>query len=108
MNAITVVMDSYERKGRLYPALILVAPIVTTGAAIFSVKMSALESVAAVDVACGGAFLLSQLARDAGKKSEEGLFKEWGGSPSVAVFRHRDQTLDPITKARYHTRLATL
>jgi hypothetical protein len=108
MTPLTFFMDTYERKARLYPALILIAPVVTTGAAVLRVKMSVLESLAAVVVAYGGAFLLSQLARDAGKKREEGLFKKWGGVPSVAIFRHRDRTLDAITKARYHARLAAL
>jgi len=108
MNPANLFMDTYERKARLYPALLLVAPVVTTAAAALGAKMSALESLAAVVVAGGGAFLLSQLARDAGKKREDGLFKKWGGLPSVTIFRHRDRRLDAITKARYHARLATL
>src|SRR2546426_1429790 len=108
MNPISVVMDTYERKARLYPALLLIAPVVATGAAVLAVRMSILQSIAAVVVACGGAFLLSQLARDAGKRGEKRLFEKWGGLPSVRIFRHRDTQLDSITKARYHARLATL
>lgn len=101
-------MDSYERKARLYPALLLVAPVFTTAVIVLGVEMSVLKSIAAVVVAFGGTFLLSQLARDAGKNREEGLFERWGGLPSATIFRHRDRRLDSITKARYHAKLAGL
>jgi hypothetical protein len=56
----------------------------------------------------GGAFFLTQLARDAGKRHEVSLFEKWGGLPSITIFRHRDVRLDAITKARYHKKLAGL
>jgi hypothetical protein len=43
-----------------------------------------------------------------GKKGERKLYEEWGGMPSVAIFRHLDKRLDGITKARYHKKLPTL
>lgn len=108
MNALNLITDGYERKARLYPALLLVAPIVITIVGIASTKLSTLESSAAALAGCGGAFLLTQLARDAGKKREKQFFEEWGGLPSVAIFRHRDTRIDAITKGRYHKQLATL
>jgi hypothetical protein len=108
MNPITVITDSYERKARLYPALLLVAPVVIAIVGAGSTKLSALESIGAVVAGCGGAFLLTQLGRDAGKKCEKPLFESWGGLPSVAVFRHRDARIDAITKARYHKQMAAL
>jgi hypothetical protein len=51
---------------------------------------------------------LMHLARDQGKKGEPKLFEEWGGMPSVAIFRHRDMRIDPISKARYHKKLEGL
>src|SRR5258708_10800954 len=83
-------------------------PLVYAAFGLISVKPSLLQSLGAVFAGCGGAFLLSQLARDAGRKSEKALFAKWGGIPSVAIFRHRDTRLDSITKARYHKKLATL
>jgi hypothetical protein len=101
-------IDSYERKARLYPALLLVIPVVVTGLGVLAAKLSSLESIGAAIAGCGGAFLLSQLARDAGKKREKALFARWGGLPSVAIFRHRDLRLDSITKSRYHKKLSAL
>lgn len=108
MNPISLITDSYDRKARVYPSLLLVAPAVGTLVAFLSSQLSALQSLGVAIVGCGGTFLLSQLARDAGKKGEPKLFEQWGGMPSVAIFRHRDGRLDPITKARYQKRLATL
>lgn len=73
-----------------------------------SAKFGGLQSLAAGVVGFGGAFLLTQLARDAGKKHEASLFARWGGMPSIAIFRHRDTRLDSITKGRYHTKLTGL
>jgi hypothetical protein len=108
VNLLRLVSDVYEQKARLYPALVLVTPIIVTIIAIASVKLSAAQSLAVLVVGCGGTFLLAQLARDAGKKGEQGLFASWGGMPSVAIMRHRDTRIDPITKARYHKKLSAL
>lgn len=108
MTPINIITDGYERKARLYPALLLIAPVVGTAVAMLTAKFTGLQSLAAGVVGCGGAFLLTQLARDAGKRHETSLFAQWGGLPSVAIFRHRDTRLDAITKARYHKKLAGL
>jgi len=108
MNPLNLVTDGYERKARLYPALMVLLPIVVAVVAILPSNVSAFQSLVGLVAGCGGVFLLSQLARDAGKNGERMLFERWGGLPSVAIFRHRDPRLDAITKARYHKKLATL
>ena len=105
----SIVTNKYERKARLYPALLLISPLVAVGAAfISSSQLTGFESVLVTVISCGGAFLLTQLARDTGKKKEKRLFALWGGMPSIAIFRHRDEQLDPITKKRYHEQLSIL
>jgi hypothetical protein len=108
MSVISLITDSYERKARLYPALVLTVPVAVTAIAMFSGSLTAARSLGAIFVALGGVFLLSQLARDAGKRGEKVLFARWNGMPSVAIFRHQDRRLDPITKLRYHKKLSTL
>jgi len=108
MTPINIITDGYERKARLYPALWLISPVIGTGVALLTAKFNMLQSLAAGVVSCGGAFLLTQLARDAGKKHETALFAKWGGLPSIAIFRHSDPRLDSITKARYHKKMAGL
>lgn len=108
MNTFSQIIDGYERKARLYPALLLLAPAAVLTFAIMLPTLSLVKSIAALIIACGGTLFLSQLARDEGKKGEPKLFEEWGGMPSVAIFRHRDTRIDPITKERYHKKLAGL
>ena len=108
MSALSQILDGYERKARLYPALVLLAPVATLAVAVMLPTLSTVKAIVALIIACGGALFLSQLARDKGKKSESKLFEEWGGMPSVTIFRHRDTRIDPITKERYHKKLAAL
>jgi hypothetical protein len=108
MSPLNLITDAYDRQARLYPALLLVAPVVVTIVALFADKLSALQTLGAALLGFGGAFLLTELARDSGKKGEKALFAEWGGVPSVTIFRHRDIRLDAITKARYHNMLNAL
>lgn len=105
INLETLIMDEYERKARLYPALLLIAPIVGTVFVLLSIEMAI---GATILISSGGAYLLTQLARDKGKEKEPKLFKEWGGMPSIVVFRHIDNQLDKITKAKYHEQLTHL
>jgi ABC-type multidrug transport system fused ATPase/permease subunit len=108
VKALEQLTDSYDRKARLYPALLLIAPVVAVITAAVSAKYSALQAIVAGAVSCGGAFLLTQLARDAGKNLEAKLLPKWDGLPSVVIFRHRDKRFDSITKARYHRAMASL
>lgn len=108
MSPLNLITEAYDRQARLYPSLLLIGPVVVSLIALFSAKLTAIQALGSFLVGCGGAFLLTQLARDAGKKGEKALFVEWGGMPSVAIFRHRDTRLGAITKTRYHKKLAAL
>lgn len=108
MNLLNLVTDPYDRQARLYPAILLLAPLVFSAVVILSARLSGLQSFGAMIVGLGGTFLISQLVRDAGKNCEKKLFEQWGGIPSATIFRHRDPTLDAVTKARYHKKLSTL
>jgi hypothetical protein len=55
-----------------------------------------------------GAFILAQLARDAGKAIEGPLWASWGGPPTVRMLRHRDTTIAPGSKSLLHRHLIEL
>jgi hypothetical protein len=55
-----------------------------------------------------GAFVLAQLARDAGKAIEGPLWTSWGGPPTVRMLRHRDPTIAPGSKVLLHRHLIEL
>lgn len=107
MNPLKAITDSYERKARLYPLLLCVAPIAAIAFGNLPSNLSIFEKMFTLFMATGGTYLLSQISRDSGKQGEAQLFERWGGMPSVSLLRHADQRIDPITKERYHKILSS-
>jgi len=105
---LNLITDGYERKARLYPALLLFIPVAVVVGCGLGTSVSRAEMGCGVIVSCGGLFLLAQVARDAGKRNEQGLFERWGGIPSVRIFRHADGRMDAITKARCQKTMSNL
>jgi hypothetical protein len=103
-----VIPDRYARKARLYPSLLVMTLAVVAIVVTAKIELSGLKTLWVGLGAVGGMYWLSQLARDPGKALESKLWEIWGGPPSVSVLRHCDTRIDPITKARYHTRLVEL
>jgi hypothetical protein len=97
------ITDPYERKARLYPALICLFPLMVGISITFPKVYSTLSGFVALAAAIGGIQFLSHLARDRGKKLEHNLFTNWGGTPSVSILRHRDKLISPPAKLKYHS-----
>lgn len=93
--------DEYDRKARLAPALLAISPILM-GFALRLGDWAFLGVVSSLAISLGGLWLLSDIARRMGKATQERLFKEWGGSPSVQLLRHGNEQLDEESKRRYH------
>ena len=49
---------------------------------------------------------MTNICREMGKRLEEKLYREWGGKPTTQILRHRDGSIDSVTKRRYHAFLA--
>jgi hypothetical protein len=105
---LNLMTDGYERKARLYPALLLFMPVAVVVGCGLGTSVSRAEAVCGLVVSCGGLLLLAQIARDAGKRKERSLFERWGGIPSMCIFRHADARMDAITKARCHKTMSNL
>jgi hypothetical protein len=101
LGTITQLLDPYARQARLYPALIVICPIALLVMVWLPALWTTLGAVASVASSFGLALLLSQVARDRGKRLESSLYDSWGGKPSVALLRHRDSRIDEHTKSRY-------
>jgi hypothetical protein len=99
--------DSYNRQARLYPALIIIFPLVLLMLAWFPALQTPLGIGASLACSFGILLWLSQIARDGGKREEPMLYSRWGGKPSVALLRHRDNRIDRNSKARYRAFLET-
>src|SRR5665213_4055765 len=54
------------------------------------------------------AFVLAQIARDAGKAIERPLWASWGGPPTVRMLRHMDPTFASGIKSLIHHHLVEL
>ncbi len=102
--------DDYNRKARLYPALLTIGPVFWTVAAFDpSLIIGSLSHVLSSIILFSGALtLLSNLARWRGKIKERTLIEKWGGWPSTSLLRHRDVTIESFTKARYHRKLENI
>ena len=101
LGAITQLFDPYSRQAQLFPALIVVCPIALLIMVWFPALWTMLGVLASVASSFGLSLLLSQVARDRGKRLEPALYNSWGGKPSVALLRYRDPRIDEHTKSRY-------
>jgi hypothetical protein len=100
------VTDPYERKARLYPALLALFPLIAMMAMLYGPKFTAIKNVITIAASCGGIFLMANICRDMGKRLEPKLYEVWGGKPTTQLLRHRDKTIEEPTKLRYHIFLA--
>lgn len=100
--------DPYERKARLYPALLAVLPIIFIIAFYTNWLTFDVENALYIAVAAAALFWLTGKTRDMGKAIEQRLVTEWEGMPSVTLLRHRDSVLDRYTTQRYHKAAALL
>ncbi len=94
--------DPYERQARLYPSLLVVAPVAVVFACLPLPGNSWGSTLVSVLVGCGAAYALGRIARDAGKRLQDELFSKWGGAPTTQLLRHSDSVIDAHTKSRYH------
>ena len=99
--SVTQLFDPYGRQARLYPALIAIFPVALLIDAWFPALWSTWGALVSLASSCGLVLLLSQIARDRGKRREGDLYKAWGGKPSMVLLRHSDLRIDDHTKARY-------
>jgi hypothetical protein len=103
----TKVTDPYERPARLYPALLALLPLLALVMLLYGPKATALTGAVTIAVSCGGLYLTTNLCRESGKRLEENLYREWGGKPTTQLLRHRDNTIEGVTKRRYHVFLSS-
>lgn len=109
MNALLTLTkwsDTYDREARLYPGLLAILPVLVLLVCIFGPKHPLLTTAVSLLFACGGPLLLGKIARDLGKALEQRLNIEWGGQPTTILLRHRDKTINALTKKEYHRTLA--
>jgi hypothetical protein len=81
------VLDEYERRARLLPGLLAVAPVAVLVLAFGLDKAPVVTTLLSLLIAIGGPVLLSQFVRSKGKAVEEQLYADWGGIPTTQLLR---------------------
>jgi len=92
--------DEYTWRARLVPALLVSLPLGLVALAWFP-GSAPWEVLWSVLVAAGGTLLMSQLARDWGKRKEGALFDRFGGRPTEMMLSHAHATNKAIVLARH-------
>ena len=99
--------DHYSLRARLQPALITLLPL-ALGVFAWSEPgtrwMTALWTTLGTS---GTTYCLAVMARNRGKKIEQGLWNSWGGAPTTQLLRHVGPA-NPVLRARWHECLAKL
>ena len=108
-ESILRLFDRYSRIARLYPAILAVAPCVWSAVILLPRLVTSMaNSLITLLVVVSALYLISAIARSRGKAIEPELLRRWGGWTTTIFLRHRDPTVDAITKARYHQELSRL
>lgn len=98
--------DPYQRKARLYPAILTALPILISTYLIWGDRLNPIFSFIPLILSGGGIFFLSLISRIMGKRLEKSLYKSWGGKPSTQLLRYSNSEIDRVTKERYHSILS--
>lgn len=107
MNSFADLTNTYSRRARLRPAMIIALPLALATLAWFPKGILGWGTFWSLFVWCGGTALAAQVARDAGKRKEPELFRRWGGKPTTRLLRHRDSP-NKIVLERRHRKLGVL
>jgi hypothetical protein len=102
------VLDPYERKARLAPAMLAALPVaMSLAAGLWGPDRAALGAFAAMTVEFGVPLALANHTRRRGKAVEWTLWASWGGSPTTRAIRHRGDE-NPHRRELVRAKLAAL
>lgn len=102
MSTFVNIFDTYERRARLYPALLVLLPG-ALGVTSWLSENGGLGGIVGGAVACAAlAAFAGQIARDLGKRREPELFRTWGKAPSVRALSYDAGVFDDQTLRRIH------
>ena len=101
-----VVLDIYNLRARLLPAVIGIAPAIAFAAISISWSEISLPQVIATAAVVVLFVAASDVARRMGRRFERKMFVSTGGRPIMTLLRHADPALEARTKDRYRGYLA--
>ncbi|MGB0720977.1 MAG: hypothetical protein ACPGU7_01160 [Gammaproteobacteria bacterium] len=92
-------IDDYARKAQLFPALLVVLPILLIVLVLVPDFATRTEGLSSLIVGLAVMVWMANISRQAGQRAQSRLFPL--GLPGKEWLRHRDETLEAPTKARY-------
>jgi len=101
-------IDRYVLGARVAPVVVVALSLFLAVSAWIPFSEWPIKLLGASAVLGIGAFVLAQVARDAGKAIEGPLWASWGGPPTMQMLRHRDQTIEAGSKTLLHCKLVAL
>lgn len=102
MEEILSIFSKYELKARVFPAFLVLLPIGFTALIWYPDLISLSGSFYIIIFIVSILFFLAKIARERGKTIQAKLLKEWDGFPSTRMLHHSDNSIDSVTKKRYH------
>lgn len=101
------VFDAYSLRARLFPAIIACAPALAALSLLISWKSFDLSNAIATLGILVLLFAIADFARARGRIIERKMYIEFGGMPSVIIFRRADRSIDEGSKERYRAFLGS-
>lgn len=98
--------DAYSIRARLFPAIIAAAPALAALTLLISWKSFGLSNLIASLGVLVLLWAIADFSRARGRAIEAKLYAEYGGMPSITMFRRNDSTIDAGSKDRYRALLA--
>lgn len=105
MNKLKKFFDDFVFHARVMPVLTAMFPVILGGIFKGYIYKSFFEVSLYVFITLIFLTFASKVAREFGKEYERKMYKELGGMPTTIVLRFSDNTIDKITKIRYHKAL---
>jgi hypothetical protein len=93
--------DLYTIRARVLPASLAGLPL---GLVAFPWITTALDTLSSLGITAamtlGLTLVMAQIGRDAGKRREQDLYRQWGGAPTTRLLRHREANNDLMVERR--------
>jgi hypothetical protein len=102
MELLQQLFDPYELKGRIFPAILTLLPLGVSAILWYPNLLDSFNTALTLLGIIIILVVLSKISRNMGIKKQQIMLQEWGGFPTTIMLRHTDQTVDPLTKGRYH------
>lgn len=105
MNKIIKYFDDFTFHARVMPVLVVLLPIIAFGIYKGIVIGNILDISIYFLVVIIFLSFTSRISRELGKQHENRMYLELNGMPTTILLRYTDNTIDVITKNRYHKKL---